>query len=289
MRTFLFCIVFIVLIVAQRQMQIDASLGVGVRGTGIQLQELWRDGNPYYMLYNSRDSSVVMTIGEYDHSAGDRHNWKARYKDELMESTLSPNSISTINVSKLIGNKLVYLDFSGEPAGVIHAPLPPRFRTRLRYATYGGLNVGGATQHDRVWFEHWSMSYAPDATMTVFLVTQENCGKIGFGPYVQLLRVVNRKPDLEPKHDPGPILQLIDIECKTLPIDQIGEVFIVDSSRPTTSKRLHRVKLKFRVPDTNLRMAKLCGFQWFEEIGGSGRFLTRGVSVKRSRSERPHN
>jgi hypothetical protein len=281
MKRILLAVVVLVICIFFFSSSTKASLAIGIRLREIQVQEYWHKGAPQYLIINSLDSAVVISAGEYHYdSEGGGRPTKSEYGPILVNWSVPPHNSKVFDASALVDARYVYVKSGDLLIGLIYGPKRPDVRISSRYATFGGVNVGGWPHNDRIWIEQKDIYYRPGSEIELTMVTEADRGLIGFGSYVPLWRMVNRRPDDVPANHPHTLIESVILKSKTLPIELVDGVYIIDTDHPLKEKSFHRVKMKLVIPSCDRQFVELVGFRWWERLGGSGYFIDRVFPLK---------
>ena len=257
---------------------------IGLRNRGVYVQEYWSGDEPYYAVANVTDSSVQLQFQNYTYKDDGVRFYDDQYGPIVAAWHVQANQVGHYRASQFKSMNLVHVLSNGESLGLLVPPIWPEKQHRRRIRTYGGLNIGASRRPDQVWIEQRSLAFKPLSNVDLTLKVRSGLGRIGFGPYVGLWRLVNNRETGLPRENQGlERLELTSLDCASLPVNLIQGVHVVDTQNPLSEKQIHEVRLRFEMPaNPGASMVQIVGFHWdTEHDGPNGYFLTRGILVER--------
>ena len=235
-----------------------ASHVVGIRASeGLYIQEYWHDGVPRYAVYNAGVDTLSLAVRSL--SRGKRRS--IRRGDELMLTPGGTVPGDTLAIWQLPAGAVTLLPAVGIPDAPVrevrllglYGPYGQGFGSwsdaGIRWpvpesgvATYASLNVPGARQReawvvqDRLWYESGE-GFELDLVLA------------GGSGILQLSRVA--------RWTSIPSVVVLDAECATLDVSDLGEVFEIDALNVDKDSGLHHVSVHCAAPEVT-RPAMAC-------------------------------
>jgi hypothetical protein len=215
------------------------------------VQEIWKDGVPYYVVANLGKEDVTVSVFEQKGDKVLAGPWK-----------IAGKGAATHEIKGLVGKNLVTFKLAdGTSLGMIFGPGDEK-PDKKAIVSYYGLNGSGGRQ-TKLWIEQPAETVKAGEVFELTLKVPANVGTIRF----PLQTVTGAIKALQP----------FEVVSATLPIikDKMHEI---DTHKPTKAEPIHTVTLRFRAPDVDTpTMFMINGSQRLPDGGGMG--ITRGVLV----------
>ena len=248
MRTFLTALTFVAMSLRADASQI--AIGIDWR-KNIFIQEIWKDGVPYYQIANLNKDAATITVTDRKEANLLAGPWVVRAQDTL-----------TMDVRNLIDKGLMSFKLSdGSSLGLMPSPTKEA-AVKGTIVSYDGLNGSGGRQ-TTLWIEQATETFPAGADFTVTLKIPANSGVVKWSQKAETNGTMSQLPLLEAKSE-------------TLPISNKGALIEIDTGKPTKQEAIHSVTLRFRTPATPT-MVMISGFRFNANGGGHG--ITRGIVV----------
>jgi hypothetical protein len=240
------------------------SLGASVSADQIPLglswdqkvfvQEYWRLGSPYYAVSNRTDKVATLTlIGNKGQIGGP---W--RVKSGATKGFQVPTADNL--------NELVRVMNGDRSLGLIDLPTKLTPPAEDGFATCVGLNGSGGRDQN-LWMVQKQWQYVAGGVIEVTFLIKSRPGTLSLtGP----------AGDTRPGGLAG--AQVKKATSETLPVQEKGKGFVIDTGKPKKPADWHRVTVQLQAPEVKtLTLVLING--WMADSGGGGHVLARGVLV----------
>jgi len=244
-----------------------SSMGDYVIGIGDQsvfVQELWQNGNPLYLLANTRDTAVTMVTACCGEPGRVIEPPLARWE-------VKPHSYRFVDASALPRSGLLAFSANGTKIGWMTAPAS--CGREAGAITCCGLNESGGCDSDLA-VRYETLEARGGRQFTLMF-------EIRSGTYTKVVlnKFRGRLFDGRPDPIPLPIPDLVGVTASTLPVSETDSAFVVETNHPLSEAPIHTVYATYRLPEQAVGpIACVTGGVYLARGGGYG--LLRGIALK---------